>query len=53
MLSNIKTNEYFFIYYINNPLIGLVGRVFANDPGDLGLIPGHVDFKNDTWYFLA
>ena len=23
-------------------LIGLVGRVFANDPGDLDLIPGHV-----------
>ena len=22
--------------------IGLVGRVFANDPGDLGLIPGRV-----------
>ena len=22
--------------------IGLVGRVFANDPGDLGSIPGHV-----------
>ena len=25
-----------------NRLIGLVGRVFANCPGDLGLIPGHV-----------
>ena len=23
-------------------LIGLVGRVFANDPGDLDSIPGHV-----------
>ena len=23
-------------------LIGLVGRVFANDPGDLGSIPGRV-----------
>ena len=23
-------------------LIGLVGRVFANDPGDQGSIPGHV-----------
>ena len=23
-------------------LIGLVGRVFANGPGDLGSIPGHV-----------
>ena len=34
-------------------LIGLVGRVFANGPGDLGSIPGHEDFKNGTWYLLA
>ena len=27
---------------INYQLIGLEGRVFANGPGDLGLIPGHV-----------
>ena len=27
---------------ILNPLIGLVGRVFANGPGDLGSIPGRV-----------
>ena len=27
---------------IYNWLIGLVGRVFANGPGDLGSIPGHV-----------
>ena len=27
---------------INIRLIGLVGRVFANGPGDLGSIPGHV-----------
>ena len=26
-------------------LIGLVGRVFANDPGDLGSIPSHVISK--------
>ena len=34
---------------------GPVGRVFANDPGDLGSIPGRViaDFKNGTWYLLA
>ena len=25
-----------------NLFIGLVGRVFANGPGDLGSIPGHV-----------
>ena len=28
--------------YINNRLIGLVGRVFANGPEDLGSIPGRV-----------
>ena len=30
------------IYYDYNRLIGLVGRVFANDPEDLGSIPGRV-----------
>ena len=37
-------------------LIGLVGRVFAIDLGDLSSIPGRVhnkDFKNGTWYLLA
>ena len=29
-------------YYVYNRLIGLVGRVFANGPGDLGSIPGRV-----------
>ena len=29
-----------FIIVVNNHLIGLVGRVFANGPGDLGSIPG-------------
>ena len=28
--------------YYSNQLIGLVGRVFANGPGDLGSIPGRV-----------
>ena len=28
--------------YVYNRLIGLVGRVFANDLGDLGSIPGRV-----------
>ena len=32
-----------YIYiYIRNRLIGLVGRVFVNGPGDLGSIPGRV-----------
>ena len=26
----------------NLVILGLVGRLFANDPGDLGSIPGHV-----------
>ena len=32
-------------------LIGLVGKIFVNGPGDLGSIPGNVtkDFKNVTW----
>ena len=34
------------------PLIGLVGRVFANGPVDRVSIPGRV-FKNGTWYILA
>ena len=36
-------------------LIGLVGRVFANGPGDLGSILGWVipKTKNSSWYLLA
>ena len=30
-----------FISYTNNLHTGLVDRVFANGPGDLGSIPGH------------
>ena len=30
------------IQYLCNRLIGLVGRVLANDPEDLGSIPGRV-----------
>ena len=33
-------------YGAYNRLIGLVGRVFANGPGDLGSIPGRVKPKN-------
>ena len=32
----------FSIYVYLNRLISLVGRVFANGPGDLGSIPGRV-----------
>ena len=44
----------FFFYF--NRLIGLVSRVFANGPGNLGSIPGRVipkTLKNGTWYLLA
>ena len=34
-----------FILARLNLLIGLEGRVFANSPGDLGSIPGHVILK--------
>ena len=33
------------LFLINNRLIGLVGRVFANGPGDLGSVPGRVISK--------
>ena len=33
------------MYSCNYWLIGLVGRVFANGPGDLGTIPGHIISK--------
>ena len=40
MWESIGVHHYIYIYlYI---LIGLVGRVVANYPGDLGSIPGHV-----------
>ena len=35
--------------YIYNRLIGLVGRVFANGPGDLGSIPDRVISKTLKW----
>ena len=34
-----------FIYIFINRLIGLVGRMFANDSGDFGSIPGRVILK--------
>ena len=36
--------------YLLDRLIGLVGRVFTNGPGDLGHTK---DFKNGIWYLLA
>ena len=37
-VTNVSRNY----YYSFDRLIGLVGRVFINGPGDLGSIPGHV-----------
>ena len=34
-----------FVYVCGYTTIGLVGRVFANGPGDLGSIPGRVTPK--------
>ena len=33
-------HSFIYYYYYYNRLIGLVSRVFANGPGDLGSIPG-------------
>ena len=49
---------YFMIRYthlsgfILAPDIGLVVRVFANGPGDLGSIPGRVIPKTQKWYLI-
>ena len=41
-------------YIHNTQPIGLLGRVFANGPGDQGSIPGRVKgSENGTWYLLA
>ena len=42
-----------YIYiYIHIPDIGLVVRVFANGPGDLGSIPSWVIPKTQKWYLM-
>ena len=38
-IVNFCLDSLFIIYLI---LLGLMGRVFANGPGDLDSIPGHV-----------
>ena len=42
----------FFFFSLGIPLIGLVGRVFANIPGDLDSIPGRVIPKTLKWYLI-
>ena len=43
---------FFLLFLFINWLIDLVGRVFANGPGDLGLIPGRVIPKTLKWYLI-
>ena len=55
-LLSINLSIYLHYIVIYLPIVfGLVGRVFAIGPGDLGSISGRVipDFKNGTWYLLA
>ena len=52
----IQLDVYIYIYiyiYTHTRLIGLVGSVFTNGPGDLGLISSRVipkNLENGTWY---
>ena len=39
--------------YKKKRLIVLMGRVFANAPGDQGSIPGWIIPKTFTWYLFA
>ena len=54
-LETIFSIFWYLYFQISDRFIGLVGRVFANGPGDLGSIPGRVipKTKNGTWYLLA
>ena len=40
--TNNSFTNHIYLIYICTSLIGLVGRVFVNGPGDLGSIPGRV-----------
>ena len=46
LINHISKTSIQLVYY---RLIGLVGRVFANGPGDLGSIPGRVMPKTLKW----
>ena len=47
--KNTNILEVITLYIVHNRLVGLVGSVFANNPGDLGLDPGRVIPK---WYWI-
>ena len=60
--NNIIQTEIYLPYhqywalFIHNACLGPVGKVFGNDPGNLGSIPGWVipkTLKNGAWYHLA
>ena len=51
--THTHTHTYIYIYiYICKLAIGLMGRVFANDPGDEGIIPSRDIPKTPKWYLI-
>ena len=48
---SLSLSIYIYIY-IYNRLIGLVGSVFSNSPGELGSIPGRIIPKTLEWYLI-
>ena len=56
ILVGLIAYEHLLGHLIPNWAIGLISRVFTNDPGDQGSIPGQVipkTQKNGTWSHLA
>ena len=47
-----ETIEIGFHYFIVNRAIGIMNKVFANGPGDLGSIPSRVILKTQKWYLI-
>ena len=43
MIANFSVHMYmYYIHYYKYQLLDLVGRVFTNDQGDMGSIPGYI-----------
>ena len=40
VVKEFRLQSHYYIAFLTNTNIGLVGRVFANGPGDRGSIPG-------------
>ena len=49
---SLSLSIYIYIHIYINRIIGPVDRVFGNDPGDLGSIPGRVIPKTLKWYLI-